>query len=122
MIDVDLVDATWSEHHDARWQPLPSHWVGRNRNVTSTHRPILMPSQGIDDTFDTLADFVIQFVHAIEDRPVASIDPRSEKYQVPFYSPVDLSNVVVKLQFTTADGVRWETPTSGEGAGEPTRL
>jgi hypothetical protein len=46
IIDVDLVDANWSEHPEARWVPLPGRWVGRNRQASSTHRPILMPSQG----------------------------------------------------------------------------
>jgi hypothetical protein len=41
---------------------------------------------------------------------------------MPSYVRTDLSNVVAKVRFTTADGVRWETPTKGEGSGEPTRL
>jgi hypothetical protein len=122
VIDINLVDATWSEHPEARWEPLGSHWVGRNRQATSTHRPIQMPSQGLDDTFDTLADFVIRFVHPAEDRPLAPINPRTANYKIPSYLPIDLSNVVAKVQFTTADGARWETPTKGEGSGEPTRL
>jgi hypothetical protein len=47
---------------------------------------------------------------------------RTAKYQMPSYVRTDLSNVVAKVRFTTADGVRWETPTKGEGSGEPTRL
>ena len=30
--------------------------------------------------------------------------------------------VVAKVQFTAANGVRWETPTKGAGIGEPVRL
>jgi len=77
VIDIDLVDATWSEHLEARWEPLISHWVGRNRQATTTHRPVLMPNQGLDDTFDTLAYFVIRFMHPTEDRPLAPIEPRT---------------------------------------------
>jgi hypothetical protein len=122
VIDIDLVDAAWSEHPNARWEPLGSYWVGRNRHATSTHRPILMPIQGLDDTFDTLADFVIRFVNPTDGRPLAPIEPRTANYQVPSYVPTDVSKVVVKIRFTTADGVRWETPTKGHGSGEPTRL
>jgi hypothetical protein len=122
VIDVDLVDATWSEHRDARWEPLKSHWVGRGRQATSTHRPILMPSQGVEDTFDTLAYFVIRFLHPTADRPLAPIEPRTAKLPVPRYVRTDLSNVVVKVRFTTADGARRETPTKGAGSGEPARV
>jgi hypothetical protein len=121
VIDVDLVDAKWSEHPEARWMPLDSHWVGRGRQASNTHRPILMPSQGLQDTFDTLAHFVICFMHPTEDRPLAPIEPRTADYQIPSYLPPDLSNVVAKVQFTTADGVRWETPSKGSGSGEPVR-
>jgi hypothetical protein len=122
VMDIDLVDATWSEHHEARWEPLPGHWRGRNRQATNTHRPILMPTQGLDDTFDTLAYFVLRFLDPTEDRPLAPINPRTASYPHPSFLPIDLSNVVVKVRFTTADGVRWETPTKGEGSGEPTPL
>jgi hypothetical protein len=122
VIDIDLVDAKWSEHPEARWIPLASHWVGRGRQASSTHRPILMPSQGLEDTFDTLADFVICFMHPTEERLLAPIEPRTANYQFPNYVPPDFSTVVVKLRFTTADGVRWETPTKGNGSGEPVRI
>jgi hypothetical protein len=122
VIGVTLVDATWSEHSDARWITLPSNWVARNRVATSVHRPILKPSQGLDDTFDTLADFVISFVHPTEERPLAPIEPRTAGYQHPSYVRTDVSNVIAKVQFTTAHGVRWETPTKGAGSGEPARI
>jgi hypothetical protein len=122
VIDIDLVDATWSEHQDARWQALNTHWVGRNRQATRTHRPILKPSQGLDDTFDTLTYFRFTFLHPAEDRPLAPIDPRTAEYKIPSYVRTDLANVVAKVRFTTADGVRWETPTKGEGSGEPGRV
>jgi hypothetical protein len=102
VIDLDLVDAKWSEHPEARWVPLGSHWVGRGRQASSTHRPILMPSQGLQDTFDTLTYFVICFMHPTEDRPMAPIVPRTANYVHPNYVSPDLSTVVIKLQFTTA--------------------
>lgn len=123
VIDIDLVDATWSEHPEAVWEPLDSHWVATNRQANKTHRPILMPNQGVqEDTFDTLAYFVVRFMHPTENRPLAPIEPRTANYQIPSYVRTDLSNVVAKVRFTTADGVRWETPTKGEGSGEPTQL
>ena len=39
-----------------------------------------------------------------------------------FDPEVDLSDVVVKIQFTTANGVRWEVPTKAETSGDPVRL
>jgi hypothetical protein len=122
VIDIDLVDATWSEHPEARWIPLNSHWQARGLPANSTHRAILMPNQGVEDTFDTLAHFVICFMHPTEERPLAPIEPRTADYQIPSHVRTDLSNVVAKVQFTTADGVRWETPTKGSGSGEPVRL
>ena len=81
-----------------------------------------MPSQGVQDTFDTLAHFVICFMHPTEERPLAPIEPRTADYQIPSYVRTDVSNVVAKVQFTTADGVRWETRTKGSGSREPVRL
>ena len=81
-----------------------------------------MPSQGLDDTVDTKAHFVIRFMHPTEDQPLAPINPPTASYLHPSFLPIDLSNVVVKVRFTTADGCRWETPTMGTGAGEPVRV
>jgi hypothetical protein len=39
-----------------------------------------------------------------------------------FDPEVDLSDVVVKIQFTTANGVRWEVPTKAETSGDPCDL
>lgn len=122
VIDIDLVNAIWTEHPEARWEPLDSHWVGVNRQATRTHRPILKPNQSFDDTFDTLAYFRFTFLHPTKDRPLAPIDPRTTNYKIPSYVRTDVSNVFAKVQFTTADGVRWETPTKGEGTGEPVRV
>jgi hypothetical protein len=122
VIDIDLVDATWSEHPEARWIALPSLWQARGLPTNTLHRPILMPSQDIQDTYDTVAEFVICFMHPTEDRPLAPIDPRTADYKIPNYVPTDLANVVVKVQFTTPDGVRWEMPSNGNGAGEPVRI
>ena len=61
-------------------------------------------------------------MHPTEDKPLTPIEPRTADYQTPIYIPIDVSNVVAKVEFTTADGVRWETPTKGSGSGEPMRL
>jgi hypothetical protein len=123
VIDVDVVDASWSKHPDARWVPRDSHWVGRGRPATSTHRPILKPNQGLDDTYDTLAYFVVMFQDPTDpDRPLGTVEPRTASYPIPSYIPLDMSEVVVRVRFTTADGVRWETPTKGLGSGEPMRV
>jgi hypothetical protein len=122
VLDIDLVDATWSQHPKARWEPMASHWVARGRQANSTHRPILKPNQGLDDTFDTLAYFVVRFLHPTEDRPLTPVEARTANYPIPSYVRPDLSKIVAKVRFTTADGVRWETATKGEGSGEPRRV
>ena len=70
---------------------------------------------------DTLADFVIRFVDPTDGGLLGTIEPRTANYPIPSYVPIDVTNVVVKVRFTSADGVRWETPSKGHGAGEPTR-
>lgn len=62
VVDVRLVDATWSEHPGARWMTMDTHWQARGLARNSVHRPILMPSQGVKDTFDTVVEFVICFL------------------------------------------------------------
>lgn len=123
VMDVELVDAVWSDHPGARWDTLDTSWQARGLARNHTRRPILMPTAGADDTFDTVVEFIIRFVHPIDDEAFEPpIDPRTVGYQHPSFLPIDLAKIVAKVQFTTADGVRWETPTDGPGAGAPVRL
>jgi hypothetical protein len=123
VIDVEPIDATWSEHPEARWEPQKTAWQqARGEPGYRLHRPILKPSQSFEDSHDTLADFVFLFMHPTEDEPLAPLDAHGARYQVASYLPTDVSNVVAKVQFTTADGVRWETPSKGAGTGEPLRI
>jgi hypothetical protein len=122
VLDVEIVEAKWSEHPEARWVMLQSHWGARGIPADSKSRPILKPSRGLEDTYDTLVNFVICFWHPSEDRPLAAFVPRTAGYPVPSYVETDPSTIVAKIHFTTANGVRWETPTKGTGADAPVRL
>jgi hypothetical protein len=122
VLDIELVDATWSEHPGARWVTINTSWQARGLPENSTYRPILKPNQGLNDTFDTLVEFDVCFMHATRDETVVPVDTTRPPMRFPQYVRTDVRNVVVKVQFTTANGVRWETPTKGAGAGEPVRL
>jgi hypothetical protein len=123
VLDVRLVDATWSEHPEARWETQNTSWQARGLPRNTTYRPFLKPNQGLDDTFDMVAEFDICFMHPTEDRTLMPVVQQSSTpIQINTYARTDLSKVVVKIEFTTANGVRWETPTKGTGTGEPVRL
>lgn len=122
VIEVRLVDATWSEHPEARWVLMDTSWQVRGLPRNSDHRPILMPSQGVEDTVSTLVEFAVSFRHPAEDSPVAPVAKHFPASGLSQYVRTDVSKVVAKIRFTTANGVRWEIPTQGAGAGEPVRL
>jgi hypothetical protein len=87
------------------------------------YRPILHPQQKWrDDGYDKMADYSICFIDVATGVPLSPIEPRTASYILPNYVPIDLSTMVAKIRFTTANGVRWETPTKGMGSGEPVRL
>lgn len=122
VIDVRLVDATWSEHPEAHWILMDTSWQARGLPRNSDHRPILMPSQGVEDTVSTLVEFAVSFRHPTEDSPLAPVARDFPASGLSQYARTDVSKVLAKIRFTTANGVRWETPTQGAGAGEPVRL
>ncbi|MGC2380721.1 MAG: hypothetical protein WA622_26970 [Mycobacterium sp.] len=127
ILDIELSDATWSQHPDARWVTNwgMNTWPKTEPAQVGLHRPILKPHIELDDrAFDRLVEYEICFIHHAEDRPLrpkVTTGPAAN-YLVPNYVPTDLSTVVAKIRFTTANGVRWETPTNGAGSGEPVRL
>jgi hypothetical protein len=122
IIDVRFVDATWRGHPEARWKLLEAFWQPRDLPRNSDHRPILMPSQGGEDTVSTLVEFAVSFRDPAEDSPLVPVAKHFPASGLSQYVKTDVSEVVAKIRFTTANGVRWEAPTQGAGAGEPARL
>jgi hypothetical protein len=113
VLDVTLVGAAWNEHPTARWG---TKGLVREELV----KPILRPHQS-DSPYEEMIDFEIWFMHPTEDKTLVPVVREFHGgYRV--YAQIDFSKVVVKIQFTTANGVRWETPTKGADTGEPVRL
>ncbi|TLH61001.1 hypothetical protein C1S79_25770 [Mycolicibacterium phocaicum] len=116
VLDVELVDAAWSEHPEAPWTALDNSWRGRR-----DYKPILKSHRGGDDTVDTVFELSIRFGDP-EESPLAEVVPRTAGYVHPSYKSIDLAKVVVRIRFTTANGIRWEMACSELGAGEPIRI
>ena len=114
ILDVELVSATWADHQEA-------HWGTSGRSRIGTYHAILRPLE--DDTDATrVLSHNIWFMHPTEDETLQEVVEGQRPDGQTKYAPINLSRVVVKIQFTTANGVHWETPTSGQTTGEPKRL
>jgi hypothetical protein len=61
-------------------------------------------------------------MHPTKEEALAEVAVERTVPARPDYLPIDLSKVEIRIRFSTANGVRWETPTRGTGTGEPTRL
>lgn len=115
ILDVELVAAAWADHPKARW--------GTN-GITRENLfyPLLMP-QTTDkpaDSFTREIRYHVWFMHPTEGKPL--VEPILRSGGAPEYEQIDVSKVVLRVRFTTANGVRWETPTSGAHSGQPLRL
>jgi hypothetical protein len=115
VLDVTVTDATWSEHPTARFQI-----TREGRRPVDREQSILKPWQS-DQTYEESIQYHLVFLHPNENTPLAPLAERQYSGGPTRYAPIDLSKVVAKVQFTTANGVRWETPTKDTGAGEPVR-
>ncbi|MCV7067707.1 hypothetical protein H7H51_22100 [Mycolicibacterium farcinogenes] len=122
ILDVELADAAWTEHPTARVEVSFGQYVGIGFPKTAYRRPVLMPTREFERKSTTVVDFGVVFKHEADDRPLTEATARTANYQIPSYEPIDLSKVAIKIRFTTADGVRWETSTEGGAAGDPVRL
>lgn len=111
----------WREHPDARQELSFGRWVGKPDSSGRLSRPVLMPGHGAEDTYDTIVEFLVFFLHPTENRPMSPIESVTAGYAFPNYVPIDVNNVDARVRFTTADGVRWETQTEGSGGGKPER-
>jgi hypothetical protein len=114
ILDVELVSATWADHPEA-------HWGTSGRSREGTYHPILRPLQDDDDQTRVISHN-IWFMHPTEDKTLQEVVEGKRPDGLTRYAPIDLSRVIVKIQFTTANGVHWETPTSGQTTGDPHRL
>jgi hypothetical protein len=113
VLDVEVSDAIWKEHSDAHWRS--NILSGRSYNILRPH--------STDNSFEEMREFGVEFLRPDEDQtvvPVTGHYPGGN--QLPIYAAIDLSNVVIKVQFTTASGVRWETAIQGDSRGEPVRV
>jgi hypothetical protein len=127
VLDVDLVNASWAAHPEARWA---TNWSRREDHgplaQVDLHRPILKPHTDEDDHSPIkLASHRVTFLHHDEDKPLLGIEPvspDSPPTAFPRYLMPDISKVVISIRFTTADGIRWEVSTEGMGGGEPRRV
>jgi hypothetical protein len=111
ILDVEVTDATWTEHPNARWDTVGETHAHRKQSI-------LRPWQTWQRE---------QNEEIIEYALVPKVEKQVPGSSVTQYVPIDLSNidlskVAVMIQFKTANGVRWETPTQGQGTGEPVRL
>lgn len=123
ILDIELAGASWTEHPTARLAVSFGQYIGVVRPATARRRPVLMSTNEFERSATTVVDFILRFKDEFDDdRPLTEPTARTAGYQHPNYEPIDLANVVVKVRFTTADGVRWETPTEGGSAGEPVRV
>lgn len=122
-LDVAIIDATWNEHPDARWTILQANWTTVDRVPTPVRKPVLMPAEDVNDTYDTTAEYRIGFIDPSTNEMIkTAIDPRTANFPLPNYQPIDRANTTVTVAFTTADGVRWAITTNGTDANEPVRL
>ena len=101
-------------HPDARWGTN-----GLSRQ--NTYYPLLQPDSTAS-TGTTAIWFTVWFIHPTEDLSLIQVVADDPYLGRTFDPEVDLSDVVVKIQFTTANGVRWEVPTKAETSGDPVRL
>ncbi|MDC8980680.1 hypothetical protein PR370_01045 [Mycobacterium marinum] len=122
ILDVELVDAEWTEYPELRW--------GTDRLMKrGLYHPLLKPQPQDDDTIHWVGiRYHIWLMHPTVDEPLIrpvelpATPGRNRPPHAPEYAQIDMANVVIKVRFTTANGVRWEVPTRGEHTGEPVRL
>jgi hypothetical protein len=114
ILDIELADAVWNEHPDARWG---TNGLTRENLRHEMLRPDPENSSGF------LIRYYVWFMHPTRDEALARIaNEQALPAARPEYVPIELSNVEIRVRFKTANGVRWETPTEGVGTGEPKRL
>lgn len=121
VLDIDLIDAAWSEHPQALQVGSAGRFIRAEEEVL--HRPILMPHPaGHDDAYNTVADFTVTYFDAQTHELLAPIDTKTVEFLLASRLPIDVSQVSAKIRFTSADGVRWETLSEGRGSGDPVRI
>lgn len=113
VLDVEVSDATWLEHRNARWRSTVMR--GRGYNILRPHSS--------DNTHEEIREYGVELLQPDEDEtviPITGYYPGGN--QLPIYAQIDLNNVVIKVQFTTASGHRWETTIQGDERGKPVRV
>lgn len=113
VLDVEVSDAAWTEYPNARWRP--NVLTGRGYNILRPHRT--------DSSFEEIREVGVEFLRPDQDQTMVAITgnyPGGDQH--PIYAAIDLSNVAIKVRFTTASGIRWEAAIQGDRRGEPIRV
>jgi hypothetical protein len=128
LLDVTLVAARWTQHLDARCV-VEENKNGKNVLVelaqADVRQRVLLPTtNAYERANDRRAEFRFYFVHPADNRPLRTpdTDGPTAAYKNPTLVKTDLMTVLVEVQFTTANGVRWEVEATGAGSKEPRRL
>ena len=114
ILDVAANGASWTTRPDAR---LPITRLGRP--TVGRQLSVLRPWNN-ELKYEEMVEFEIQFLHPSKDETlVPKMDHKVPRGVVEMSKSVDPATVVAKIQFTTPNGMRWETVTDGAGTGEP---
>jgi hypothetical protein len=117
VLDVTVTEANWTERLEARCPVTP-----RGRGMVNRKQAILRPWQS-DQKIEESIEFDVEFLHPTED---VTLVPEAEvqlpKGALVRYKDIDLTKVIVKVRFTTVNGLRWEATTAGAGTGDTVRV
>jgi hypothetical protein len=112
VLDVEVSGADWPEHPTAR---VRASNLGRGGPILRSNRS--------DAPYEEMIHFAVELLHPDEERTlIKKAEVQRFPGGVPDYVFPDLSEVRINVRFTTANGVRWETPTQGVGSGEPVQV
>lgn len=113
ILDISIADATWADHPDARWGTNGLDRKGMKRPVLHNYWRTELEVSPFQDASPPMITYPVWFMHPTRDEPLYASEDNAR---------FDLSGVTVKIQFTTANGVRWILPTKGQGTGDPKRI
>ncbi|MGA8332041.1 MAG: hypothetical protein WB777_22530 [Mycobacterium sp.] len=94
----------------------------QGRGTVARHLPVLRPWNN-DLKYEEMVEFEIEFLRpSTGETLVPRKDHEVPSGVIPMWQRVDPSTVTAEIQFTTPNGIRWETLTDGVGTGETRRV